>query len=88
MAETQKSKRRGMTQDDIIKNPLDYDLSIETVGKGTLKSPMNGVPFVSETMDRLCPEKAFIRLDFPAFLQPKNAICTRSPKGISLSPIL
>ena len=37
-----------MTQDDIIKNPLDYDLSIETVGKGTLKSPMNGVPFVSE----------------------------------------
>ena len=42
------SMRRGMTQDDIIKNPLDYDLSIETVGKGTLKSPMNGVPFVSE----------------------------------------
>ncbi len=37
-----------MTQDDIIKNPSDYDLSIETVGKGTLKSPMNGVPFVSE----------------------------------------
>ena len=38
-----------MTQDDIIKNPLDYDLSIETVGRGTLKSPMNGVPFVSES---------------------------------------
>ena len=37
-----------MTQDDIIKNPSDYDLSIETVGKGTLKSPMNGVPFASE----------------------------------------
>ena len=37
-----------MTQDDIIKNPSAYDLSIETVGKGTLKSPMNGVPFVSE----------------------------------------
>ncbi len=42
-----------MTQDDIIKNPADYDLSIETVGKGTLKSPMKGVPFVSEN-DKVC----------------------------------
>ena len=37
-----------MTQEDILNNPEKYDLSIETVGKGTLKSPMKGVPFVSE----------------------------------------
>lgn len=37
-----------MTQEDILKNPTQYDLSIETVGKGTLKSPMKGVPFVSD----------------------------------------
>ena len=38
-----------MTQEDILNNPEKYDLSIETVGKGTLKSPMKGVPFVSES---------------------------------------
>ncbi len=37
-----------MTQEDILRNPAQYDLSIETVGKGTLKSPMKGVPFVSD----------------------------------------
>ena len=37
-----------MTQEDILANPQDYDLSIETVGKGTLKSPMKGIKFVSE----------------------------------------
>ena len=37
-----------MTQEDILKNPEKYDLSIETVGKGTLKSPMKGIQFVSE----------------------------------------
>ena len=37
-----------MTQEDILANPKDYDLSIETVGKGTLKSPMKGIRFVSE----------------------------------------
>ena len=38
-----------MTQEDILNNPEKYDLTIETVGKGTLKSPMKGVPFVSES---------------------------------------
>jgi len=38
-----------MTQEDILNEPEKYDLSIETVGKGTLKSPMKGVPFVSES---------------------------------------
>ena len=37
-----------MTQEDILQNPDQYDLSIETVGKGTLRSPMKGIQFVSE----------------------------------------
>ena len=37
-----------MTQEDILNNPEQYDLSIETVGKGTLKSPMKGMRFVSD----------------------------------------
>lgn len=37
-----------MTQEDILRNPGQYDLSIETVGASTLKSPMKGVQFVSE----------------------------------------
>ena len=37
-----------MTQEDILRNPEEFDLSIETVGKGTLKSPMKGIQFVSE----------------------------------------
>lgn len=37
-----------MTQEDILNNPEQYDLSIETVGTGTLKSPMKGVQFVSD----------------------------------------
>lgn len=37
-----------MTQEDILQNPGQYDLSIETVGASTLKSPMKGVQFVSE----------------------------------------
>ena len=37
-----------MTQEDILQNPEQYDLSIETVGKGTLKSPMKGMRFVSD----------------------------------------
>ena len=37
-----------MTQEDILRNPEDFDLSIETVGKGTLKSPMKGMRFVSD----------------------------------------
>lgn len=38
-----------MTQEDILNNPEKYNLSIESVGTGTLKSPMKGVPFVSES---------------------------------------
>ncbi|MCF0216438.1 MAG: ATP-dependent 6-phosphofructokinase [Fibrobacteraceae bacterium] len=38
-----------MTQEDILKDPSKYDLSIDTVGRGTLKSPMRGVPFVSDS---------------------------------------
>ncbi len=38
-----------MTQEDILQNPGKYDLSIETVGVGTLKSPMKGVQFVSDS---------------------------------------
>ncbi|MCQ2108925.1 MAG: ATP-dependent 6-phosphofructokinase [Fibrobacter sp.] len=38
-----------MTQEDILQNPAGYDLSIETVGQGTLKSPMKGVQFVSDS---------------------------------------
>ena len=41
-----------MTQEDILNNPEQYDLSIETVGTGTLKSPMKGVQFVSDA-DRI-----------------------------------
>ena len=37
-----------MTQEDILHNPEQFNLSIETVGKGTLKSPMKGIQFVSE----------------------------------------
>ena len=37
-----------MTQEDILQNPEKFDLSIETVGPGTLKSPMKGMKFVSE----------------------------------------
>lgn len=37
-----------MTQEDILNNPEQYDLSIETVGTGTLKSPMKGMQFVSD----------------------------------------
>ena len=37
-----------MTQEDILNNPEQYDLSIETVGTGTLKSPMKGIQFVSD----------------------------------------
>ena len=37
-----------MTQEDILKDPEKFDLSIETVGTGTLKSPMKGIQFVSE----------------------------------------
>ncbi len=38
-----------MTQEDILQNPGNFDLSIETVGKGTLQSPMKGVQFVSDS---------------------------------------
>ena len=38
-----------MTQEDILQNPSAYDLSIETVGQGTLKSPMKGIQFVSDS---------------------------------------
>ncbi len=37
-----------MTRDDIIQNPNEYNLSIETVGEGTLQSPMSGVHFVGD----------------------------------------
>ena len=42
-----------MKKEDIIQNPQDYDLSIETVGMGTLRSPMSGVRFVSDEQ-RVC----------------------------------
>ncbi|SHL63129.1 6-phosphofructokinase [Fibrobacter sp. UWH5] len=38
-----------MTQEDILQNPSEYDLSIETVGVGTLKSPMKGIQFTSDS---------------------------------------
>lgn len=38
-----------MTQEDILQNPTEYDLSIKTVGKATLHSPMNDIQFVSDT---------------------------------------
>ena len=38
-----------MTQEDILQNPSEYDLSIETVGVGTLKSPMKGILFTSDS---------------------------------------
>ena len=38
-----------MTQEDILNNSEKFDLSIESVGTGTLKSPMKGVPFVADT---------------------------------------
>lgn len=38
-----------MTQEDILQNPTEYDLSIETVGKGTLKSPLKGLQYVSDS---------------------------------------
>lgn len=37
-----------MTQEDIIQNPGQYDLSIEKVGEATLHSPMLGLRFVSD----------------------------------------
>lgn len=42
-----------MKKEDIIQNPADYDLSIETVGVGTLRSPMSGIHFVSDDQ-RVC----------------------------------
>jgi len=42
-----------MKKEDIIQNPQEYDLSIETVGTGTLRSPMSGVRFVSDEQ-RVC----------------------------------
>lgn len=38
-----------MTKEDILENPDQYDLSIETVGKCTLLSPMNGLKFVDDS---------------------------------------
>ena len=38
-----------MTKEDILENPDNYDLSIETVGKGTLVSPMKGLKFVDDS---------------------------------------
>jgi len=38
-----------MTQEDILQNPSGYDLSIETVGVGTLKSPLKGLQYVSDS---------------------------------------
>ena len=38
-----------MTQEDILNYPEKFDLSIDSVGTGTLKSPMKGVPFVAES---------------------------------------
>ena len=45
------------------------------------------VPLISDTTDKFCPVTAFTRLDFPALRLPKNAICTLSASGVSLSPI-
>lgn len=38
-----------MTKEDILENPEQYDLSIETVGKCTLLSPMSGLKFVDDS---------------------------------------
>lgn len=38
-----------MTLHDIISNPDQYDLSIQTIGVPTLKSPMTGMRFISNT---------------------------------------
>ena len=45
------------------------------------------VPATSETTASCWSVTAFTRLDLPALRTPKNAICTRSPLGVSLSPI-
>ena len=45
------------------------------------------VPRTSDTMAMFCPVTAFTRLDFPAFLNPKNAMCMRSEDGVSFIPI-
>ena len=45
------------------------------------------VPLVSDTTARSCPVTALTRLDLPAFLLPKNPICTLSPDGVSFIPI-
>ena len=45
------------------------------------------VPATSETTASCWPVTAFTRLDLPALRTPKNAICTRSPLGVSLSPM-
>ncbi len=38
-----------MTREDILENPDNYDLTIETIGKCTLVSPMKGLKFVNDT---------------------------------------
>ena len=40
------------------------------------------VPLTSETTASSCPVTALTRLDLPAFLHPKNPICTRFAEGV------
>ena len=46
------------------------------------------VPSTSDTTESSCPVIALTRLDLPAFLRPKNPICTRSLLGVSFNPII
>ena len=46
------------------------------------------VPGRSLTMARSCPVSAFTSVDLPAFLSPKNAMCVRSPLGVSFIPAI
>ena len=46
------------------------------------------VPATSLTIATSCPVSRLTSVDFPAFLNPKNAICTRSPLGVSFNPAI
>jgi len=46
------------------------------------------VPGTAETIAASWRVSALIRLDFPAFLRPKMAMCNRSPRGVWLSVVI
>lgn len=42
-----------MTQNDILNNPQAFDLSVDKIGEGTLKSPMTDLQFIEDS-ERIC----------------------------------